>query len=288
MEAFLYEKLPNLNVKCLVCSHYCILKDGQRGICGVRENELGVMKALNYGKTIANSIDPIEKKPIYNYMKNTNTYSFATVGCNMNCPWCQNYSISQSAKTNSHINGVIVTPSEHVYKAVHYNCPSISYTYSEPTIFLEYAYETMVLAKVEGLKNIWVTNGFMSKETLDLILPLLDAANVDYKGQNDIYKRYCMGNAKVILENMKLIKEAGVHLEITTLVIPGLNDKPEDFEGIANDLKAYVGIDTPWHITRFYPAYLMRDFPATPIDVLELAKKIGHKVGIKNIYLGNI
>ena len=288
MEAMLYKPLTKLNVKCLVCRHYCVLKDGQRGICGVRENKTGIMHVLNYGKTVAASIDPIEKKPIHNYMKKTNTYSFAAVGCNMDCPWCQNYSISQSPKPDKHIEGMYITPEEHVYKAVHYGCPSISYTYSEPTIFLEYAYDTMILAKVEGLKNIWVTNGYMSKETLELILPFLDAANVDYKGQNGLYEKYSLGNAEVILENMKVMKEAGVHLEVTTLVIPGLNDKPEDILEIANDLKIYVGVDTPWHISRFFPAYKMKDIQVTPKDTLLMAKKIGQDVGFINIYIGNI
>ena len=288
MEAMLYKPLPNLNVKCLVCRHYCVLKDGQRGICGVRVNKTGIMHVLNYGKTVASSIDPIEKKPLYNFMKNTSTYSFAAVGCNMDCPWCQNYSISQSPKPDKYIEGVTVYPDEHVYKALHHRCPSISYTYSEPTVFLEYAYETMKLASSEGLKNIWVTNGYMSKETLDLIMPFLDAANVDYKGQSGIYEKYSLGNPIGILENMRAMKEAGVHLEVTTLVIPGLNDKPEDILEIANDLKRYVGVDTPWHITRFFPAYKMKDTEITNKEALVMAKKIGHDLGFKNIYLGNI
>ena len=288
MNAMLYEKLPNQQVKCLVCNHYCILKKGKRGICGVRENKNGEMHVLNYGKTIASSIDPIEKKPLYHFMPRTNSYSFASVGCNMKCPWCQNYSISQSPKPNKRIEGTEISPEEHVYRAIHYNCPSISYTYSEPTIFLEYAYDTMKLARQKGLKNIWVTNGYMSKETLELILPYLDAANIDYKGLDDIYKKYCSGNAQSILDNMKLMKEAQVHLEITTLIIPGLNDKLEDLQAIANDIFTYLGSDTPWHISRFFPAYLMKKTQVTPKETLIMAKKIGHDVGIKNIYLGNI
>jgi len=288
MEAMLYKKLSKLNVHCLVCNHYCVLEDGQRGLCGVRENIDGVMHVLNYGKTVASSIDPIEKKPLNQYLEKTYTYSFASVGCNIDCPWCQNYSISQSPKPANDIEGIYITPKEHVFKAIQSNCPSISYTYSEPTIFLEYALETMKLAKDERLKNIWVTNGYMSIESLELILPLLDAANVDYKGQHNLYSKYSLGNAKVILNNMKLIKEAGIHLEVTTLIIPGLNDKEEDILEIANDLKKYVGVDTPWHISRFFPAYKMKGTEVTLKETLIMAKKIGYDVGFKNIYLGNI
>jgi len=288
MEAMLYEKLSNQHVKCLVCNHYCILKKGQRGICGVRENIDGKMHILNYGKAVSSSIDPIEKKPIHYFLERTNTYSFAAVGCNMKCPWCQNYLISQSPKPRKNIAGRNVSPREHVDNAIYYKCPSVSYTYSEPTIFLEYAYDTMKLARAEGLKNIWVTNGYMSKETLDLILPLLDAANVDYKGQGEVYEKYCSGNALKILENMKRMKEAGIHLEVTTLIIPGLNDSPVQIEDIANDLLKYLGRDTPWHITRFYPAYKMKDLPMTPKETLIMARKIGHDVGLKRIILGNI
>jgi len=288
METILYKKLSSSMVKCLVCSHFCILKDGERGICGVRENNKGTLLVLNYGKTIAASIDPIEKKPLNDFLKNTKTYSFATVGCNMDCPWCQNHTISQSPKLNKSIEGKNVSPKEHIDNALYYHCPSISYTYSEPTIFLEYAYDTMKLATNKGLKNIWVTNGYMSKETLKLILPYLDAANVDYKGQNDLYKKYSLGNPKIILDNMRIMKEALVHLEVTTLIIPGLNDKKEDIISIAKDLKKYVGVNSPWHISRFFPAYKMKDISITPKETLLMAEKIAHDFGFKNVYLGNI
>ncbi len=288
MEAMLYQKLSNSKVKCLVCNHYCILQNGQRGICAVRENKNGIMHILNYSKTIASSIDPIEKKPLYHFLQGTSTYSFATVGCNMKCPWCQNYDISQRPKPGKPIEGITISPQEHIRRTIHYNCPSISYTYSEPTIFLEYAYDTMKLAKEKGLKNIWVTNGFMSKETLELILPYLDAVNIDYKGLNSIYKEYCLGDAITILDNMKIMKKANIHIEITTLLIPGLNDKPEDIQSIANDIFTSLGDNVVWHISRFFPAYKMKNTPITPRKTLLMAKQIGHDIGIKNIYLGNI
>ena len=207
MKAMLFEVVENHTVRCKVCGHYCFIKSGKRGICGVRENINGELITLNYGKTIATSIDPIEKKPIYEYLQNTKTYSFSTVGCNMDCPWCQNSSISQAPKYNVIVERYEIQPEIHVSQALKFQCPSISYTYSEPTIFLEYAYETMKIAKRNGLKNIWVSNGYMSNETLDLILPFLDAINIDYKGTSDVYKKYMKADNKIVLNSIKRIKD---------------------------------------------------------------------------------
>jgi len=160
-EAILYQKLNDGKVRCAVCNHRCIIAEGKRGICGVRENRDGILYALNYGKTIVMHVDPIEKKPLYHFLPGTEIYSFATVGCNFRYSWCQNWEISQSSKPNQQIKGVVVSPEEHVEQALAYGCPSIAYTYSEPTIFVEYALDTMKLAKEKGLKNVWVTNGYM-------------------------------------------------------------------------------------------------------------------------------
>lgn len=288
-EAILYQKLPDLKVKCDVCSHRCTIGDGFRGICGVRENQKGILYALNYGKTVASAIDPIEKKPLYHFLPGTKIYSFATVGCNFRCEWCQNFEIAQSPKPMKPVVGIEITPIQHVEKAMKYGCPSIAYTYSEPTIFLEYALDTMKLAHENGLKNVWVTNGFMTKETLDLIIPYLDAANVDYKGPNDgVYEKYCGGTAEPIMENLKYLKQAGVHLEITTLVVPGVNDKYEQIEKIANYIANEVGVDVPWHISRFFPAWKMLDTEITPLKTLKMAKEIGEKAGLKYIHIGNV
>ena len=288
-EAILYQKLPDLKVKCDVCSHRCTIGDGFRGICGVRENQKGILYALNYGKTVASAIDPIEKKPLYHFLPGTKIYSFATVGCNFRCEWCQNFEIAQSPKPMKPVVGIEITPIQHVEKAMKYGCPSMAYTYSEPTIFLEYALDTMKLAHENGLKNVWVTNGFMTKETLDLIIPYLDAANVDYKGPNDgVYEKYCGGTAEPIMENLKYLKQAGVHLEITTLVVPGVNDKYEQIEKIANYIANEVGVDVPWHISRFFPAWKMLDTEITPLKTLKMAKEIGEKAGLKYIHIGNV
>lgn len=288
MEALLYEKRSDLKVRCLVCNHYCVISNKKRGICGVRENQNGILQALNYSKTIATSIDPIEKKPIYEFLPGTFTYSFATVGCNMNCMWCQNHQISQEPKPHNPVRGTFITPKEHVQNALKYNCPSISYTYSEPTIFLEYALETMKLAHENGLKNIWVSNGFMSKETLELIIPYLDAVNIDYKGNDSVYKEYCVGRNRPILDNLKHLKKANIHIEVTTLLITGINDRADQVEEIAKDLINALGKDFIWHVTRFFPHYKMQDVPITKKEALFQASAIGYGLGIKKIYLGNI
>lgn len=288
MEALLYEKLDDLKVRCDVCNNRCVIFPGKRGICGVRENIDGTLFAMNYNKAITTSVDPIEKKPLYEFLPRTGTYSFATVGCNFHCAWCQNASISQASKPQNIILGYDITPEVHVQRALKANCPSISYTYSEPTIFIEYALETMKLAKLAGLKNVWVSNGYMTPEALELILPYLDAANIDYKGSNEVYLKYCGGNNVKILENMKKMKDFGVHLEVTTLLVTDVNDKLEQITKIATDLIEYLGKDFIWHLTRFFPHYQMNDRRPTNKETLLRAKEIANKLGIKKIYLGNI
>lgn len=288
-EASLYQKMEDQKVKCAVCNHRCIISDGKRGICGVRENQDGILYALNYGKTIACHIDPIEKKPLYHFMPGTMTYSFATVGCNFRCPWCQNWEISQASKSNQHILGTEILPEEHVAAAIKAGCQSISYTYSEPTIFMEYALDTMKLARHEGLKNIWVTNGYMTLETLVSIRPYLDAANVDFKGPNHgVYEKYCGGAAVHIMETMKYLYRVGIHDEITTLIIPGINDSKEQLEEIAAFIANELSVEVPWHITRFFPAWKMTETPVTPMETLERARRIGAEAGLKYIHMGNV
>ncbi|MBN2540282.1 MAG: AmmeMemoRadiSam system radical SAM enzyme, partial [Bacilli bacterium] len=243
--------------------------------------------ALDYRKAISVSIDPIEKKPLYEFMPRTRTYSFATEGCNLHCPWCQNHEISQILPTQK-IKGYDITPENHVQAALRYGTPSISYTYSEPTIFLEYALETMKLAKQEGLKNIWVSNGYMSKETMDEILPYTDAFNIDYKGTENVYHRYCGGHSQAVLDNLKRIKDNDIHLEVTTLLIPGINDSADQVEQIANELIQSIGKDFVWHLTRFHPQYKMTDRPITSRETMYVALKLARDKGIHSVYLGNI
>ncbi|QMS84866.1 AmmeMemoRadiSam system radical SAM enzyme [Candidatus Xianfuyuplasma coldseepsis] len=289
MESLFYTVLSEQAVHCHVCEHHCVIKDNDMGICGVRKNNNGVLKVLNYNKTISVSIDPIRKKPLYHFLQNTNTYSFAAIGCNLRCAWCQNYSISQSQHTFNSIPGKPIKPQQHVDQAIHYGCPSISYTYSEPTIYVEYALETMKLAHKQGLKNIWVTNGFMSEQTIRAIIPYLDAVNIDYKASSEeIYSSYIGGRPEPILRNMKLFKEASVHIEVTTLIIPGVNDSTKELTSIVEDLTNTLRHDFIWHISRFFPSYKMKSTSPTPMNTLRTAKDIGTSYGIQHIYLGNV
>jgi len=288
-EALLYDKLPTGKVRCNVCGHGCQIAPGHRGLCRVRSNINGVLYSINYGLCIAVAIDPIEKKPLYHYLPKSETYSFAAVGCNMHCPWCQNYEISQTPSNEYVIEGEEVTPEQHVERALKFRTPSISYTYSEPTIFFEYALETMKLAKEKGLKNIWVSNGFMSEAALQQILPYLDAVNIDIKGPDDeFYAKHCGGNLKAIINNLKTMQKANIHIELTTLLIPGLNDDEYQIKKLVSTIVENLGLEVPWHISRFFPAWRMLNAHITPLDSLHLARLIGQKAGLKYIYIGNV
>ncbi len=288
-EAILYIKVNENKLQCIACNHRCIIEEGGKGICFVRENLQGKLWSLNYGKTVGLNIDPIEKKPLYHFLPGTRTYSFAAAGCNFRCAWCQNWEIAQSPRLKQSIEGIEISPEEHVKRAMEAGCPSISYTYTEPTVFVEYALETMMIAKAKGLKNIWVTNGYMTHETLDKIAPYLDAANVDLKGDNDkIYEEYCGGKVKPVMDSLRFFYREGVHVEITTLVVPGVNDKKEQLDVIAKFIATELGTDVPWHISRFFPAWKMQGTPVTPVKTLEMAELIGKNAGLHYIHLGNV
>ena len=285
----LYEKLQDDRVRCGVCPHHCIIAEGKRGICAVRENREGTLYALNYGKAIAVAIDPIEKKPLNHFLPGTTAYSFATIGCNLRCLWCQNWAISQASKPDRPIYGEDISPEEHVRRALAAGCPSIAYTYTEPIIFVEYALDTMKLAREAGLKNIWKTAGYATKETLDAIIPYLDAVNVDLKGTDDeVYKEYCGGTAQPVLDTIKHFHAAGVHLEITTLVVPGVNDRIDQLERMARFIAEEVGKEVPWHVNRFFPGWKMMDTAITPMETLETAAALGKKFGLQYVHIGNV
>lgn len=290
-EALLYKKLEKRVVQCQNCAHYCAIPLGKRGICGVRENRNGKLYSLVYGKAIACHIDPIEKKPFFHFLPGTYSLSISTVGCNFACRNCQNWDISQSPKLNGAIVGEDLPPKEIVKRAQANGLPSISYTYTEPTVFLEYALETMKLAKKGGLKNNWVTNGFLSKEAFEVVAPYLDAANVDLKGfSEEFYRENCGGRLEPVLETLKRMKAKKIWVEVTTLVIPTLNDTEDTFRGITNFIKNGLGSETPWHVTQFSGAisWKLQHLPDTPVETLEKAHKIGKEVGLEYVYTGNI
>ena len=257
----------------------------------MRENIDGKLFALNYGKAIACHIDPIEKKPFYHFLPGSYSLSIATVGCNFACKNCQNWDISQGFKGVKEIPGEDLPPEEIVKLALKNNLPSISYTYTEPTIFLEYALETMKLAKKAGIKNNFVSNGFMSEESAKLVIPYLDANNIDIKSFSDeFYRENCGGRLKPVLETAKLMKKSGVWVEITTLSIPTLSDSEEMFKKIAKFIKEELGPETPWHITQFSGAisWKLQHLLDTPVETLEMAYKIGKETGLKYVYTGNV
>ncbi len=290
-ECFLYKKLKNKTVVCQNCPHYCVLKNGQKGICAVRQNINGKLYCLNYGKLSAIEIDPIEKKPLFHFFPGTKSLSIATAGCNFSCYSCQNWILSQGPKIFGKVEGEKILPKEIIKIAKENNTPSISYTYTEPTIFSDYAFDIMKLAKKSGLKNIWISNGFWSKELFELISSYLDAANIDLKSfSGKFYKKYCGGNLEPVLKTIKRLKKKKIWTEITTLIIPGFNDSKKELKEIANFIRREIGSETPWHISRFSGeiSWKFKDVPDTPIETLEKAYKIGKKAGLKYVYVGNV
>ncbi|MEN8210846.1 MAG: AmmeMemoRadiSam system radical SAM enzyme [Thermodesulfobacteriota bacterium] len=290
METLIYDKLDKKDVKCNICHHFCIIKEGKKGICRVRENKNGRLMTLVYPKVIANSVDPIEKKPLFHIKPGSYSYSIATVGCNFQCSFCQNSNIAQMPRDyNGNIQGSDMLPETIVKEALKTGCESISYTYTEPTIFCELAMETARLAREERLLNIFVTNGYMSTQLLEMAANYLDAANVDLKAFDDkFYKTYCKARLEPVKENIKKMKAMGILVEITTLLIPGLNDDPDDIESMAEFIANEVGRETPWHISRFHPCYKMQDRSSTPLSDLERAFNTGKSAGLKYVYIGNV
>jgi pyruvate formate lyase activating enzyme len=287
-EAMFYTKAQEQAVNCHLCNHHCHIKLDKHGICGVRKNQDGTLWSLVYGKVITQQIDPIEKKPLYHFYPGTQSYSIATVGCNFRCSFCQNADISQSPREDRSIYGNTVAAESIVEQARKTGCASISYTYTEPTIFMEYALDVARLAHGVGIKNIFVSNGYMTEESLEAIAPYLDAANVDLKAFSDhFYAKQCGAHLEPVQKTLARMKELGIWLEVTTLLIPGLNDDPAELTEMVKFLSS-LGPETPWHISRFHPAYRLMDRPVTPIRTLQNARDIGLKGGLQYVYLGNV
>ncbi len=292
IEAMLYDKLEENRVQCYLCAHRCRIGDGKRGICYVRENRDGMLYTLVYGRTISQHVDPVEKKPLAHFYPGTTAYSIAAVGCNFRCEWCQNASISQMPRENHFLMGEEATPEEIVAAAQRAGCRSIAYTYTEPTIFFEYAYDIARLAHEADLANIFVTNGFMTAgegEMLDTFHPYLDAANVDLKAfRDETYRQYVGGRLQPVLDSLKKMKALGVWIEVTTLIVPGINDDEEEIRDAAGFVADELGVGTPWHISRFHPAHRMMDRPSTPVETLRRAHEIGREKGLRYIFVGNV
>jgi pyruvate formate lyase activating enzyme len=288
MEARLYTPREDGSVDCHLCAFHCHIRDGKLGICGVRENVGGTLESLVYGRLIAQHIDPIEKKPLYHFLPGSNSYSISTVGCNFRCLHCQNSEISQMPKDNKRIEGTEITPEDLVEDVYSTGCASIAYTYTEPTIFFEYAYDVGVLAREKGIKNVFVTNGFMTRECLAEMDGVLDAANVDIKAFTEsFYKKVCGARLAPVLESIERMRSMGVWVELTTLVIPGYNDSEEELRSIAKWI-AKTDNGMPWHVSAFHPYYKLLDSHRTPASTLERAMKIGYEEGLKYVYTGNI
>jgi pyruvate formate lyase activating enzyme len=288
-EAILYKKLKDKKVECQLCSHRCKIADGKKGICAVRENKDGVLYSLAYGKAIAAHIDPIEKKPLFHFLPGSKSFSIATAGCNFRCEFCQNWDISQLSKEwRGEFPGEDLSPERIVSEAVRTRCQSIAYTYTEPTIFFEYAYDTAKLAQRKGLKNAFVTNGFQTPEAIKKMVGVIDAANIDLKSFSDeFYVKICGGRLRPVLEAIKLMWEKKIWVEVTTLVVPNQNDSERELTQIAKFL-AGISKDIPWHVSRFQPQYKMTDRGPTPIETLRKAVRIGKRAGLNYIYVGNV
>ncbi len=285
-EALFYEKLDGA-VQCKLCPHFCTISEGERGKCRVRKVEDGKLFSLVYGKPCSLSVDPIEKKPLHHFLPGSRIFSLATPGCNLSCQHCQNWEISQARPET--FPSREVSPEEVVERAEKSGCESIAYTYTEPTIFIEYAMAIAELARKRGLKNVTVTNGFVNPEPAEELYSLVDATNIDLKGMSEkFYEEVCGARLGPVLEAIKLIHGLGVWVELTNLVIPTKNDSPEMIKDLCEWVADEVSVDVPLHFSSFRPAYKMSDLPPTPEETLREAKKIAEEVGLNYVYLGNV
>lgn len=271
-----------------MCSHHCHIPPGGFGVCGVRENKEGALYTHAYGRLIAANVDPVEKKPLYHFLPGTTSFSVATIGCNFRCGFCQNWEISQVSAKGGYDAGQPAFPEQIAEKAKQNGCRSVSYTYTEPTIFFEYAEETAGYAKKRGLANIFVSNGYMTPEAARRIMPVLDAANIDLKFFNDdSYRRICFARLAPVLATIELMRSLGIWVEVTTLVVPGQNDSEKELTSIARFL-AGIDVNIPWHISRFYPNFKMSDGEPTPEKTLKRAAELGAEAGLRFVYVGNV
>ncbi|MGD8625037.1 MAG: AmmeMemoRadiSam system radical SAM enzyme [Anaerolineae bacterium] len=295
-EASLYERLDGGRVRCHLCAHRCLIAEGRKGVCLVRENREGRLYTLVYGLPLSQAVDPIEKKPLFHFYPGSTAFSIATAGCNFRCSFCQNASISQMPRERGQIAGRQAAPEDVIRAARRYGSRSIAYTYTEPTIFFEYSYDIARLAHQEGISSVYVTNGYMTPEMLDLFQgaggqhePWLDGANVDLKAfRDETYRRVCGARLQPVLDSLVKMVARGVWVEVTTLVVPGMNDSEEELTEIAGFIAEELGADTPWHVSRFHPDYQMHDRGPTSTASLRRAYELGREAGLHYVYVGNM
>ena len=285
-EAILYEKIGKL-LNCKVCERKCLISNGKRGFCDMRKNVDGKLWTLNYAAASSVAVDPIEKKPLFHFYPGSTVLSLGSVGCNFHCKHCQNWNISQGEFENISLREIL--PEDAIKLAKEYKCKSIAWTYNEPTMWLEYTIDSAKLAKKDGLKTVYVTNGYMTEESLESIGPYLDAANIDLKGMsNKFYKELCDARLQPVLDNIKRIYDKKIHIEITNLMIPGYNDSEENIKALVNFMVDEIGVEVPLHFTRFFPYYKLKNVSPTAVADLEKAHKIATDAGMKYVYIGNV
>lgn len=286
-EAMFYEKAPDNAVKCNLCPKNCLIPEGKYGFCRARKNIAGTLYSMGYGKPCSVAIDPMEKKPLFHYLPGSRTFSIASAGCNLRCLFCQNWQISQCSPEQT--TNFDLSPEQIVKLAKEKNCPVIAYTYSEPVNFYEFMLDTAMIARKNGIKNIMHSAGYINKEPLEKLLPFIDAVNIDLKGfSQDYYKNVCGADIESILQTLKTIKKHGTWLEITTLLVPGYNDSPDEIRKLCTWIKNNLGPDTPLHFSRFYPTYKLVHITSTPYQTLENAYKIAKECGLRYVYIGNV
>lgn len=289
-QAVLWQEAQDKKVQCSLCAHRCLIPRDKTGRCAVRKNIDGVLYSLNYDKVVSANPDPIEKKPLFHFLPASRTFSIATMGCNFRCEFCQNWQISQAVVETGEFEGQAISPGQIVDTAIRYDCKSIAYTYTEPTIFMELAADCGKLAKQKGLKNVFVSNGYQTREAIDFAADWLDAINVDLKAfSEDYYSRLCKARLQPVLDTIEYIaKHTRIWLETTTLLLPGENDSDEELKRLTDFLVTKAGPDFPWHVSRFYPQYKYTDAPPTPAASLQRAYEIGKQAGLRYVYLGNV
>jgi len=285
-EAILYDKLDG-NLNCRVCARNCVISPGKLGFCQTRKNVQGKLKTLIYAAVSSLAVDPIEKKPLFHFLPGTEVLSLGTVGCNFRCLYCQNWSISQATIDDVSLSEIL--PEQAISLCKQYDCKSIAWTYNEPTIWLEYTYESAKIAKNKGIKTVFVTNGYMTEDSFEVMAPYLDAANIDLKGMDEkFYHNLCSARLEPVLDTIKRMYDEKIHIELTNLLIPGYNDSVEHITNLVNFLVEELGIEVPLHFSRFFPHYKMQDVLPTPLESMERAYQIAKDSGVRYVYLGNV